>query len=197
MKKISFYLSAIVLSIVLASCDFNKKENLAIEEDFELVKVSDYGIHIPNYMKKADNLNDDASLQYQNIFKETYVIVIDESKEEFIDAFKELDMYDESVSVVKNYREIQMGSLTEAIQVKSQSAPRSVNINGLEAELVEIDGHAEGVTPGIAYFLAFIEGDDNVYMIMAWTLLKRKDKYRDTFEKTIQSFRLLDSSSGA
>jgi len=109
MKKIIFVL---ILGQLLTSClDFsnNTIENLSIETDFDPIVInSQYMVRIPKYMKKSNSLNDDASLQYLNTFKETCVIIIDESKEDIISTFKELGEYNDSLSVVKNYTEIQL-----------------------------------------------------------------------------------------
>ncbi len=59
-------------------------------------------------MKQTNDLNEEASLQYNNLFKENYIIEIDESKEEFISAMDEAEINDPSYSVVENYRNIQL-----------------------------------------------------------------------------------------
>jgi hypothetical protein len=180
---------------LLTSCsdlDKDKQENLSIESDFMPIEINDeYKISVPKYMKKANGLNDEASLQYQNIYKETYVVIIDESKEELVSTFQELGEYNDSISVVKNYRDIQLQLLSENINISMKSDPKSAQINGLDAEFVEIDGQVEGVNFEIAYFLTFIEGKEKVYMVMVWTLKEKKEKYKITFEQIAKSFKLL------
>lgn len=170
----------------------NETENLSLGSDFNTVKVNDqYSIALPKYMKEAVNLNGDASLQYQNIFKEVYITVIDEPKQELIEIFKELDEWDDSKSVVKNYRDIQLQFLSEGIAIENRSDPRSIKINGLDAEVMDIDGKVEDVAHAIAYRLAFIEGNEKVYVIMAWTLKDKRKKLQNTFQQIIMSFELL------
>lgn len=185
----------LMASVLASSCNFNSKspEKLSLENDFAFIKINDeYGVHIPTYMKKSDALNDEASLQFANIFKETYVIVIDEPKEEFISVFTDLNEYIDTVSTVKNYRTIQLQLLSENINIIKQSLPKPAKIHKLNAELIQFDGRVEGVDYDIAYTVGFIEGNENLYMIMTWTLAENKEKYKETFDKIIRSFRLLN-----
>ena len=64
--------------------------------------------------------------------KEAYTIVIDEPKDEFVDLFKELNSYDENLSLIENYRDIQLQLFNERMRVNTQSSPRSLKINGLD-----------------------------------------------------------------
>ena len=196
--KNTFTLSFIILfGQLLTSCldlDENKPEDISSEKDFTSVLINnEYRIRVPKYMKKANDLNDEASLQYQNIFKETYIIVIDESKEEFISIFQELEEYDNSISTVKNYRNIQLKFFNEVLDISRQSNSKSTKIGNLNSEVLEIDAYAEDVNDEIAYFLTFIEGEEKLYMIMAWTFKSQKGKYKSTFEKMVESFELVHS----
>ncbi|PKV52724.1 hypothetical protein ATE84_4844 [Aquimarina sp. MAR_2010_214] len=197
MKNTSKLLILFVLGQLLTSCftsNKNKNDTLFIEEDFVPVEINNqYELSVPKYMKEAHDLNDDASLQYKNIYKETYIVVIDEPKEEMISTFKELEEYNDSLSVIKNYKNIQLHILNEVIDINMTSDPKSLQISGLDAEFVEFDGKIEGLAFDISYFLTFIEGKENVYMIMAWTLKNRKEKYRKAFEMATKSFRLIDN----
>ena len=184
----------IFLVLSTASCIRSKKyHGDAGREVFNTVTVhNEYQVSIPKFMRSTTGLNDEASLQYQNRFKEAYTIIIDETKQEFVDVCKELDQYNEDLSLLQNYREIQLQAFTSTIQVNHQSGIRPLTIHGLNAESVEIDGHVEGVDEEIAYFLTFVEGTENIYMIMAWTLKSKKEEHQKTFETIAQSFELID-----
>ena len=186
MIKLNFLLAFV---LILSSC-FNQEENLS-EDEFNTVTIqNDYSVDLPNYMAVAKDLNDDASLQYQNIFKQTYVIVIDELKEEIKESFKLIDAYDENKPFLENYRSFQMQSMAEGIAISNKSEVKPLKINGLDGEIVEFEGNVEGIEQDIFYFLTFIEGTEQVYMMMAWTLKSRKDKYISTFNKMARSFKL-------
>ena len=91
MKEKFTFLLVVILGFSITSClDFKvKKTEKEINlDDFKKVEINhEYQVSIPKYMRKTNSLNDDASLQCQNIFKETYLIIIDEPKDEFIEVF--------------------------------------------------------------------------------------------------------------
>lgn len=195
MKSIltSLSLASLFVFSLLSCGDLKgKKEEVLNPADFNVVKIAnEYQLSVPTYMTEAKSLNDVASLQYQNVFKETYVIVIDEDKQNLIDTFFELGEYDTLMSVSKNYCNIQMKMLQENMTVVSQTTPSAVKIGTLDAHQVEMVGTSGDVKQEIAYFLTFIEGEEKVYMIMSWTLKNRKDKYSKTFAEVSNSFKLL------
>ncbi len=196
MKTISKFIILFFFGQLLTSCftsEKNKNDTIVIEKDVVPIEINNqYRLSVPKYMTKAYDLNDDASLQYQNIYKETYIVVIDEPKDNMVATFKESGEYNDALSVIKNYKDIQLQILSESIDITMTSNPKSAQINGLDAEFAEFDGKVAGIEFGISYFLTFIEGKENVYMIMAWTLKNRKEKYKKTFEMAAQSFRLID-----
>lgn len=173
----------------------NKQSDLLLNTELDLIRVNNqYSIEIPTFMNKSNDLNIEASLQYQNIFKETYVIVIDEPKDEFKSVFIGLDEYDNSVSAAKNYKDIQLQFLEEEVIIKSIDEKESSIINGLPFEITEVDATVEGID--IGYTIAFVEGAKNVYMIMAWTMQNRHEKYSQLFEKIVKSFNVSTRSKG-
>lgn len=127
-------------------------------------------------MKGTTGLNEEASLQYQSLLKEAYLLVIDEPKSRFEEVYRDLEQYDEQLSVIQNYRDARLKILSRTTEINSKSKPQSFKINGLSAEFMEIDANISGVSSEISYFLTFVEGSNRVYMIMAWTL---KDKKRN------------------
>lgn len=196
------------LCVALAACGNTKKGNdkagtdgteQVDMSDFKEVKINnEYSMMLPGYLSKATNLNDEASLQYQNVFKETYIIVIDESKEEFVDAFKEVSVYDSTQSVLANYRQTQVNYFNEAVtNMQASTEPKAMEINGMKAEMLEFEAKVEEVPSNIYYILTFIEGKDKMYMIMAWTMPKNKEKYQEDFVAAIKSFKMLDGAPPA
>ncbi len=167
-------------------------ETVAEDGDYKVIKVDDlYSMTLPTYMKKTADLNDEASLQYQNIFKEAYIIVIEEPIADIKSTFTMLGLYEDSLSALTNYRNIQMGMIAENINITKQEETKTMLIDTLRAEMVEMDGTVEGIDEAITYYITFLEGRENVYMIMAWTLKDKKEKLRAEYEKMFASFRLL------
>src|SRR5690606_17492499 len=106
MKKMALLL---LVSLSFTSCiDFKTKKSNSESKTkgFTTVSINDqYQIDIPKFMKSTTGLNDEAALQYQNIYREVYTIIIDEPKDEFVDIFKELGSYDDNLSLIDNYRD--------------------------------------------------------------------------------------------
>jgi hypothetical protein len=193
MKKIISLILLVVVGQLFQSCDLinnSKPENISLGTDFNPVVINnEYEIRIPDYMKSTTELNDEASLQYQNMFKEAYIVILDELKADVISTFQSTGQYSDSLSPVQNYSKVQSGFLDQTMTILKKTEAQSIMINGLNAEVLEIDGEVEGIPEPITYFLTFVEGKEKIYMIMEWTLQSRKEKYRSTFNKSIKSFR--------
>lgn len=191
-KEIIF--SSILVLLLFTGCDgIGGSGPEALEaKDFRTQTAEGmYQIDLAKYMKRATDLNVDASLQFQNIFKETYIAIIDEDKNEYVDVYKELGEYDESLTVAGNYRKIQMDYFMEEMTVLRRIAPKQVTINGLDAEQVEFSGRVPDVDYDIFYLMTFIEGKDNVYMMMQWTLSENEGTYKNTFYQSANTFKEL------
>jgi hypothetical protein len=182
----------LVFGLLFSSCGLNLNKESAEKIKLQTISINEeYSMGIPAYMTKTTSLNDDASLQFQNIFKEAYVIVIDEDKKAFVDTYKELEAYDSTRSVLSNYVDTQVQSTLSNMNVISKKAVKASKINGLNAATTEIDSTVEGIKIPITYFLTFVDGKEKLYMIMAWTLQDKKDTYRTTFDQMVKSFRVL------
>jgi hypothetical protein len=181
---------AVLAIVFLFSCDTRAKkgESLANEDFAPVVINNQYGLKLPKYMKAATNLHDDASLQYQNVFKETYTIVIDENKQGIIDLLIENDLYDSTQSILANYASFQKNATSEALEIKSETELKKIIVNDLAAQQWEVNGKVEDVPQEVGYVITYVEGKDNLYMLMSWTLGSRKEKYRDTFLAIAESF---------
>ena len=150
-----------------------------------------YEISVPKYMKEASDLNMEASMQFHNIFKETYLAIIDEDKSDFVEAYEELGAFDSSLSTIGNYRKIQLDFFMDRLDVISQDAPNKFTIDGMDAEQVEFTGRVADVDSDIFYMMTFVEGRNDVYMIMTWTLGNSEQTYKETFYLMVDSFREL------
>lgn len=181
------------MAISLISCGDGKKkktDSTTNKVEFNKIHVADYEISIPKDMQQTTGLNNDASLQRQNILKEIYTIVIDEPKKEFITVLNELD-YGGEFSVAL-YRDIQLKRLAERMQITHQSESTPMTISGLEAEAIEIDAKVDNIAEELSYFLTFIDGKSKIYMVMSWTLKSKKQEHKKTFETIAKSFNIKD-----
>jgi len=194
MKNTSFWMIAMLVLTpwLLSSCG-GGPEKLE-DKEFQEVKIgNEYSLKVPKYMQKTDSLQSDSAvtLQYQNNEKQAYVIVLGENKGDGSEVIKAIKGYDEKLSIVQNYRDFRVKFTKDVIKVTKEHPAKSLKINGLNAEIVHIDGviDHQGKEGPIAYSMAFIEGKDKMYSIMAWTSLEQRAHFADTFQKILTSFK--------
>ncbi|WP_412476988.1 hypothetical protein [Flavobacterium sp. TBRC 19031] len=170
----------LLLVLVAFSCD--------VKEEFKTITISDkYSLDIPDSFEKADNLNDEASLQYQNALKEFYVIVMDEPKETFDTAVTQYQV-DMTPDLEGYYKAIQL-NLKNAIKNIKIFNEKNTEINGRKAKIFSITGNVEGYD--IFYRYALVQGKKDYYQIMLWTEQKNGDHYLSTMDQSINSFKEL------
>lgn len=191
MKKTLLLLLTVVITLSCKDFNTSSKESLK-NNDFSQVKGDNvFELSIPKYMKAMDNLNEDATLQYANIFKEVYSVVIYENKEGFINTFKEYGEYNDSIPIIENYKQAYEKFLGEIADVEKIEPYELTSVNGLNARQIKMYAKVENVD--IAYVMCFIESKENLFSIMNWTLPGRFNKYEDTFIKINNSFQLLNN----
>lgn len=160
-----------ILSIVLISCSQKQK--------YKTITVKDkYTIDLPEFLSEGKDLHHEASLQYQNLFKEFYVIIIDERKADFPNP-EEMDL-NAYTSIVKE-------GMESSIEESVISPIRDTLINGIKAKLFSLSGKLSGT--GIYYEFAYLESNKNFYQIMTWTLLKKKHNYKEEMKRMLTSFK--------
>jgi hypothetical protein len=131
-----------------------------------------YRLEIPNYMVKTYNLNDVPTLQYNNIVKEAYVIVIEDSKDEL-----------QSLSMVfQNAREF-LENFTKDYQLETQNRTLSeiteFESNKNQHAQVEMSWSNED---GHFYMLiTTVETKEHFYKILCWTILENKDLLKNDY----------------
>jgi len=175
----------------LNSCQpetIEEAKNLSIERDFKLIAKNSYEIKVPNYMKPTTILNVDASLQYMNANKEEYIIVIEESKIGFIDALKKVKEDNKESQVLLSYRNTQFDYTKQQMQVVNRNSFSKIMINGLKTETVEIEVKLEGLEELVSYYFYYIESEEQLFTIMAWTTASKKAIYREKVKKMVWTF---------
>lgn len=192
--KLSVALVAAISAFIFSSCtSILGPEQLNLDTDYQELIVNDsFSIKIPNYMEVSTDLNADASLQYQNALKETYMVIIDENKSTFSVLMSFFSNTDSTLSILENYANVQSSSLKEGIVISDSTEISSIKINGTDAYQIELEGEVEGVSVPIYYIVTFLESNEKLFMSMQWTLQSRKEKYRGTFLQTINTFKSLE-----
>lgn len=201
MKKIILASGLVVLGLTLNSCFSAGGESKSLIDDimkeaevkYTVQKINDlYAMKIPDFMTATTSLQEDASLQFNNPFKEKYITVLDETKED-VEAFSsDYGVYDDSKSALQNYSDMRLQYLEESgITIKNQTALKSSMINGRKAMSTVIDATVPGIVEDITYYFTYIEGAEHFYMISAWTLFSRKDAFTEEVKTMAESFKEL------
>ncbi len=207
MKNYLLFITVVALMLSLVGCDNNTEalkdlqntlEEMKEEEVFSDLSVSNmdekkvndqYSILIPSNFSISNTLNPDASLQYNNLAQEKYFIVIDESKQDFIDVMMEGGLYDENVALVDNFAGLQISGFDGGMKITSQTSVLEERINGMDARLFSFDAEVPGISVPISYFTAFLVGQERIYTLMGWTLESDKEKYQSEVNTIIRSIK--------
>lgn len=169
MKKYSLLLAGLIIGLHSFAQDF----------------VTQSGGHcftldLPGYLTKAWDLNEVASLQYQNTMKDVYVVVIEDNKEQLESLGMKFTGPQEFLDNFLN------GYQQEAKKRKVFRLPEFEN-NGIRHAQAEISWKEDDVD---FYMLATIaESPKHFYKILCWTTVQNSDKYMDDFKKIAKSLK--------
>lgn len=178
--------------LLLASCEQGEKNwNNSSEYAFMTSKSGNFGMDIYKDMHETTELNNVAVMQYANESAELYLIVIEESKQEFLNALATFGEMEEGVTLLEKYRQTQIMNTGWSIKFTNEKNPEPLKINGLNAFIQEFSGKTSGAPEIFAVTFGFIESPQNLYMIMTWTLEENKEVYHDMFRHSIRSFRVI------
>ncbi len=138
----------------------------------------EYTIEVPDYLKQTFDLNDVASLQYKNILKDVYLIVIDDDKK------------------VLESLEINFPNTTDFLQyfVKDYNTEAE---NRVQSEIVEFENNGNNFSQveltfkdeAGEYFMLItaVQTKTHFYKIMNWTKSVEKNIYYADFKRTAKS----------
>lgn len=203
MNKVRFilfllFIGSAVSCVHLIDSAADAVQNVAVEKSPESLSESNYQrvsikglyqLNVPKYMKEMKSLHPDASLKFANIYKEAYTIVIDENKKEFIDSFTEFDEYDTDLSPVENYTNAYKNMMSVTVDNLRFQDYGLIEVNGRPARQMKLTGFVDGIK---AYdIITCVEGNENLYMIMSWTVGDRFEKLETTFEYINGTFKLI------
>ncbi|MCO5252136.1 MAG: hypothetical protein M9949_12070 [Candidatus Kapabacteria bacterium] len=139
-----------------------------------------YTLDIPDYMTKTYTLNDVASMQYQNIQREAYTMVIEDEKAQlesigikFVDAADFLDQFIVAYMVDSENRKT--------------SKATTFNSNGNPCAQLELEWNDEA--NAFYMLITVVETKTHFYKVMSWTLAENKDKLKYDFQKTAKSLK--------
>lgn len=195
MRKISTILVLALLALTTVSCDGMLKDKSEETEKpekvfFKRININDlYSVELPSYMNEAYDLNDVASLQYQSEDETKYIIVIDEALEDYDDFFEAFVDYDPERDFLEQYAELQMEDLYTNAEILEEGDYIKTEIGGHPAVTKLVQTQQEDIPAPMTIQLAFIEGENHVYMVMIWAPRIMDDVWEDDRTKIMESFK--------
>jgi hypothetical protein len=184
------YISLVtVLMLCVSACMPGAKDDKAKKStDWKTVSSDKFTLQLPSHMKEATNLHEDAVLQYQNVIKEFYTIVIEESVEEFHEALIEGDLQKDFPPNLQGYSSLVAEKFSENVdELINKSEFKPLTLNGDSATYFEAEAKISGIE--VYYHYAFVRGDSSYYQVMSWTLAGKKDKLHADMTEIVNSFK--------
>ena len=137
-------------------------------------------ITLPKHWVAMEDLNDEASLQAGNSFREEYIIILSDYKSDF-------------VGTLEDHANVTSQSLLGLLEEGTKSDFEMIEINGLRTFQCEITGVSE--LTKIVYLHTTIEGELCYYQVLAWTLPSKMPAAMEVFKEVIPSFKELKSKT--
>ncbi|MEN9639163.1 MAG: hypothetical protein RLZZ262_1031 [Bacteroidota bacterium] len=183
MKNYSILLLFAVLTLMAGCSDTaNLKWNK--------VEKGTFSFMIPDIIEERTDLNEEADLQYGNLIKEVYVVVLEEPVSE-VDPFFADTLLGNGQPPMEQYSDLIYNQFSETGEVEvTQISERERKVNTTH------DVHTWNCTAKNNGFDAYYEfavyrSEKSYYQVIAWTLLERKDKYKDVLQKMVNSLQPL------
>lgn len=167
-----------VLLIGLISCQNETNFKRVVEKQFSII--------VPDYMDKAYGLNDNAFLQYQNLFKELYLVALQEHKVDFAESLIANGLDFSYSSDFKGYVEIVKSNLV-SIDGYNIQKDKDTLIGGMKSRMIELDGKVNGLD--VCYSIVYLEGVSHYYQVFMWTLREKKKEHRKTINEILFSIK--------
>lgn len=176
-----FFILSFVASTFI-SCSSTDKEKLVTIQN-------KYTLSVPSILIESKDLNDEASLQYENQIKELYVMVIDEPKDELHKAITENSMQDTYSPDITGYTNLVLPDFIKSVPGAKPSDVKDTLINNMPAKVLTLKGVVNNIE--VFYYIAIVEGKKEYYQVLSWTTAKQEKQYADIMKRTVLSLREL------
>ncbi len=135
-----------------------------------------FQLTVPADWQKETQLNEQASIQASNRGRETYVILLTESKSDFADEM-----------TLERFTSATRGNMMAGVSSAQSAEPTPTTISGNPALQYEIRGVIEGLNA--VYLITTVETSEHYHQIISWTLPSRLDQHRGTLLEVAKSFK--------
>ena len=160
---------------------------LACSPELKEVTGDNYSLTIPPLLTEVDHLNADASLQYQDSWRELYVMLIHEPKADFSEAIHENRLAGTYSDDLQGYSTIVIDGLGISPDSVSNASMENILVNDMRARLVSFTGVTQGKE--VYYALGFYEGAKDYYQVMTYTLAEKESVNEEDMRNILLSLK--------
>jgi hypothetical protein len=181
------------LSSFRESFDKDEGKEALAKAKFDRVLIDSTGeIQVYASMNRASTLTEGAAVQFQDPFKEIYLVVIKENVDEFSSTLKKhpdfyLPYVKDSSSEIAIYGDFTSSRTTKNLDAGKDSILTSKTLNGMAYRLYAIQGNYNKIN--LFYLKAVFKSDRFYYQVVAWTLLSRRNLYEGIMKKMVESLK--------
>jgi hypothetical protein len=177
-------LALLSVFILISSC--GQKEKVEMRR----VETPNFSIEVPVDFEKTNNLNKLAPIQYQNVKKDFYFLMLEEPKMGFHEAIAQ-GMYSEyKVNPdLDGYFKVLTSHFDDIMDDFTVTDIKRVKINSANATIFTISGVSIEFKKAIVYRYAIIDDGTNYYQLMSWTNPGAKRELIDRMQDVIFSFK--------
>ncbi|KFF19491.1 hypothetical protein [Flavobacterium hydatis] len=141
-----------------------------------------FNISLPDYMSKTADLNSSAAIQYKNVVKDIYGVVIFDTKEE-------LKLLEMNYTSTNEFYEDFIKDFLKDEEKRSVSAPKSTKKGDISFIEVEATYFDKEINNTIYYLIGVVETKTAFYKVLSWASIDNKDKYKADFQKILYSIK--------
>ena len=181
-------LTLIVTALLLYSC--------GAKDSYQTVTVENkYELTLPSFLSKASDLNDDASLQYQNAIREFYAIVIYEPVIDLEEALEEGGLADDYKNDISGYSKLMIDNFKESLTNPVVSKATDTIINNMPAKIVSLKAQIDDLD--IFYAIGLYQGEEDYYQLLTWTLANKENRNKEEMNKILYSLKEVETTEVA
>lgn len=138
-----------------------------------------FSMETPENWKLLANLHEEAGLQAGNLFREEYLIVLTEAKEDFGGG-------------IVDFADLTAGNMVDSLADAKVSEVREFELDGMPAVQRKISGTVDLVK--IVYLHTALESDTRYHQVLAWTVKSKESSAIPVFEDAVKTIRKVPES---
>lgn len=132
-------------------------------------------IRIPSDWSKRTDLNEEAAIQAANPLTEEYLVVISESKVDFVDM------------TLEKYADLCLDKMKNSMKNPSPPTMENIEIGGRPALQYELTGTIDLVN--IGYVVTYVEGENGFHQVIAWTMKSKLASKKQKLKDVVKTFK--------